>query len=89
MKESKKSLKKDCTTCKWQPEWGTVYGGNFARQNGDYRHPLASQERILRQVPGCMIVTSRAPIKYVGSDEIENVRTPCPKWEAAEEGDNK
>lgn len=76
--------KKNCLTCKWQPKWGDVYGGKeFPRRSGECRHPLASANRIAQHVPGCVVVTPRFPVNYIGSDEVENVRMPCPRWEDA------
>ena len=76
--------KKNCLTCKFQPEWGKQVGKDYPRRAGKCRHPLADAKKIARQVPGVVVLSVNSPILFTDGS-IDGVSFPCPTYEETKE----
>jgi hypothetical protein len=67
-------MKKNCLTCKWEPEWSKWVGVEYKRCVGDCRCPVKSQ-----LLPAVYTLSKQGVTRY--SDD-SGLPTFCHTWEA-------
>ena len=65
---------KDCTDCKYEPEWSKWYGGEYPRCSGACR-----MKPDLPKLPKTMTLMEEHVIKHSDGSGVKN---NCPCWEA-------
>lgn len=75
---------KNCTTCKWEPEWEAFSGIHSEWKKGKCRHPFMAKGLVTKNIPGCLTVLRKDPILY-SDGSIDNMYRECPTWVAKED----
>ena len=73
-------MKKNCLTCKYEPDWGEWTKGYHPRQSGLCKRKEFADE-LISKLPRSYQVTINGITRY--SDD-SGVMTRCPAWEGKE-----
>lgn len=68
-------MKKNCLTCKYEPEWGDPTKGEYARVFGTCQWP-----RVLPTLPSVYRVHAEGITRFLKDDS--GIETRCPTWTA-------
>ena len=72
-------MKKNCLTCKYEPDWSEWSGGEYSRQYGSCKWNGELKDRLKESLPETYTITIKNITRY--SDDSGTMNR-CPLWEA-------